>query len=168
MNAQSNASSMPGALLPAMPQAMHATNATQLTGRFQDQGEKTQLPDAAGAVDNRSSAAWFDQELTDSEARVYLARTRSLLEKMQAEQEALARELDESGVTGFVARDEWLIAHRSPLEVLAAEIRAAKVAGWHPSHGSLAAPKRSHKARTFTDRQMEIAIAAMARQENAA
>ncbi len=99
---------------------------------------------------------------------MFLARTRSLLAKMQAEQEALARELDESGVIGFVAQSEWLIAHRSPLAVLAAEIKAAKLSGWHPSHGSLAAPKRSHRARTFTDRQMEIAIAAMARQENAA
>ena len=59
-----------------------------------------------------------------------LLRARRVLAEMAAEQDQLGAELNASGLTSFVDRSEWLIAHRTPLEALAWEIREAKRQGF--------------------------------------
>lgn len=104
---------MPEAMRTAMPEALpgakHATNATQLTGRIQDQGEKTQLPDPCGAVEKPDSISLNDD----------LARTRALLQRMQAENEHRTAQLDAAGLTSFTDRADWLIDHWSKDQKLA-------------------------------------------------
>ena len=90
---------------------------------------------------------------------VDLLRTRVVLAQLQAEQERLGAELEASGLTGFVERSEWLIAHRSPLDALAAELKAARLAGYTtPWNRSVAKPKRRAKV-VFSERQLAIARA---------
>lgn len=96
-----------------------------------------------------------------------ILRTRRVLEAMQREQEALGRELEATGLTSFADRADWLIAHRSPLEALAAELRQAALDGWHPSHSHLGMrpPVKRMPRPHFTERQLEIAMRALDNQE---
>ena len=88
---------------------------------------------------------------------VDLIRTRVVLAELQAAQERLGAELEASGLTDFVERSEWLIAHRSPLDVLAAELHEARLAGYlAPWNRSVAKPKRRPK---FEPTPAQLAIA---------
>ncbi len=51
-----------------------------------------------------------------------------------------------------------------PLEILQNELRAARQAGWRPSHRALSVKKKPRV--DFTDREMEIALAAMDGKKN--
>lgn len=88
-----------------------------------------------------------------------LVRTRVVLAELAGEQERIAAELEATGLVEFVERSEWLIAHRSPLDALAAELHAARLAGYvAPWNRSVAKPKRRRRVE-FTDAQLAIARA---------
>ena len=100
---------MPAAMRQALPGAKHATNATRLTGRIQDQGEKSHVPDPCGAVENADSIPTQDD----------LQRTRALLRRMQRENERRLHELEATGLTTFADRADWLMGHWSADQKLA-------------------------------------------------
>ncbi|MCU1441107.1 MAG: hypothetical protein JWP85_2104 [Rhodoglobus sp.] len=52
-----------------------------------------------------------------------LERTRQVLAELAQRQEELGAQLDDTGLVAFVDRADWLLAHRTPDERLAAERR---------------------------------------------
>lgn len=106
-----------------------------------------------------------------------LIRTRVVLAGLQGEQERLSAQLEATGLTGFADRADWLIAHRTPDEQLAwrrhwkrlglsdPEPRRERL----PRPSSLSVPKRRRKPAPAVpvDRQLEIAMKALAKQEAA-
>jgi hypothetical protein len=55
-----------------------------------------------------------------------LQNTRATLEGLQRDQDRLRAELELTGLTSFVDRSEWLLAHRTPDEKLADARRWAR------------------------------------------
>jgi hypothetical protein len=55
-----------------------------------------------------------DNEISE----VHIGNTETVLRDLAARQDALTAELERKGLTGFVARSEWLIAQRTPDEQL--------------------------------------------------
>ena len=146
MNATSNARSMHPAVRGAMPGALHATYATQLTGRIQDSGEK--------------SSVGLPPQPVDKGAIALVERTRRVLAEVQTWQEARSRALDATGLKSFIDRSEWLLAHPViEFEHWRLMEATAEARSWH-RNGSIAVPKRRPRVE-FTDRQIEIAIAAL-------
>jgi len=80
------------------------------------------------------------------------ARTRRVLAQLAAEQDALGEALEATGLTGFVERSEWLIAHRPADRALAWERRWSPIPDARPM-------ARLKPRRTFTEAQLRIAIA---------
>jgi hypothetical protein len=91
-----------------------------------------------------------------------LARTRKVLAERAAEQEQLGRDLAATGLAGFVERSEWLIAHRSPLDRLAWDLKWARLglpAPYLPAQLQLRSHRGGKRAPVIPhDRQLQIAI----------
>ena len=71
-----------------------------------------------------------------------------------AEEDALGEALEATGLTGFVERSEWLIAHRSPLRALAWERK------WGRDLEPIHTPRKAHR---FTPEQLRIAAGVVER-----
>lgn len=79
-----------------------------------------------------------------------IRRTKRVLAELAERQERLGRELEATGLTGFIERSEWLIAHRTPDEQLA----------WDRAH-AVPEPKRRRPVQVLPrDRQLELALGA--------
>lgn len=75
------------------------------------------------AIIRRAENATRQRTLATTRMDANLARTRRLLHDLQARQERLAAALAETGLTSVADQLDWLIAHRTPDEQLAAERR---------------------------------------------
>lgn len=90
---------------------------------------------------------------------VDVLRTRVTLAQIQGEQERLAEQLRLTGLTEFVDRADWLIAHRSP------DRRLAWSRYWSGVRRDMAKPEV--RVAITPDRQLEIALEVLSRQEAA-
>jgi len=171
MTGLSNAASMPRASLGQCPGQSTQRNATQLTQRGQDSSGASCVPDAPAPVEN---------EVEVGVSRAEVLRTRVTLAGLQARQDRLRDALTRSGLTSTSDRLDFLIAQRSPDEALAWTRRwralgvtrpepASEVFARPESLSVPSVPRRRRRKRgapvIAPDRQLEIALAAMATQE---
>jgi hypothetical protein len=97
-----------------------------------------------------------------------LERARATLARVAAMHEERSAALEATGLTGFCERYDWLVLHPitewldrpDALAQLVAEVRAAKAAGYRIPRRNRSVPKTKRVPR-FTDRQLEIATAAL-------
>lgn len=125
-----------------------------------------------------SEVPWYDAPTTGEAARVELLRARVVLAHRQGEHERRSAALAALGPMSFADAADWLFDQRSP-EERQAWFRKWRALGLHEveparerfERGALAAvkPKRAYRRRRPPvippARQMEIALAALARQE---
>ncbi len=167
MNAQASPSITPEHMLKQCSSS--ATQQTQRNATNATSCSPTRTPrvhDAPTPVDNEVQVTEID-----------LTHTRVVLAQLQGEQERLSADLEATGLKGFADRADWLIAHRAPEEQVAWRRRWRRLGVSDPEPrreriprpASLAAPKRRRKASPVipVDRQLEIAMNALAKQEAA-
>lgn len=59
--------------------------------------------------------------------RLEIERTQQVIAQLATEADALAEELASTGLSEFVERADWLIAHRSPLAAMAWDLKWARL-----------------------------------------
>lgn len=114
--------------------------------------------------------AWYDEPLSARESVVYLMRARILLAELGRESDRKTAELQAHRFATFTEAFDWIVAHRNPLEAVAAELASMRLAGWHPPKTGWAdhrGIKRMPRYRP-TDRQLEIAMRALDNQKASA